>query len=160
MKNEGTVVAIDIDKGKLLRLKTEMQRMGISIVSILCHNLDREFHHKLPISFDRILLDAPCSGLGVMRRNPDIKWQKSKRNLAKYKTLQLRQLENLSHIVKASGIFVYSVCSPEPEENEEVINEFLKKHKDFVIDKNPGRLPDEIGSVVAAEGFFKNLSKI
>jgi len=163
MKNEGAVVAIDLNEKKLLRLESEMQRLGISIVSTLCHNLEHSFHQPQPTGFDRILLDAPCSGLGVMRRNPDIKWQTSKRNLTKYKTRQLCLLDNLAHRIKPGGILVYAVCSPEPEENEEVINEFLKKHNEFVIDRHSGNLPEKMRSVTASEGFFKtfpNLSQM
>jgi 16S rRNA (cytosine967-C5)-methyltransferase len=163
MENKGTVVALDIDKGKLSRLETEMRRLGISIVSTLRHNLDRTLQLKQLNSFDRILLDAPCSGLGVMRRNPDIKWQKSKRNLVQYQMRQLRYLENLSPFVKPTGIMGYAVCSPEPEENEDVINQFLKKHTEFVINKNSGRLPGKLSSMVASKGFFNtypNLSQM
>ena len=89
---------------------------------------------QLPVDgFDRILLDAPCSGLGVMRRNPDIKWHRSEKELVKNKTRQLRLLDNLAHAVKPDGFLVYAVCSPEPEENEEVVDHFLKKHTELLV---------------------------
>ena len=155
MKNDGDLVALDVSESKLLRLKTDMQRLGISIVSVLIHNLERKLLRDLLPGFDRILLDAPCSGLGVMRRNPDIKWRSSKRNLTKYKTRQLRLLENLCHLVKPSGILVYAVCSPEPEENEAVVNEFLENHDEFVISKRFGQLPDALCAMADVPGVFK-----
>ena len=155
MKNDGVLVALDVSESKLLRLKIDMQRLGISILSVLNHNLERKLPRDLLPGFDRILLDAPCSGLGVMRRNPDIKWRSSKRNLTKYKTRQLRLLENSSHLVKPSGILVYAVCSPEPEENEAVVNEFLKNHDEFVISKRFGQLPDTLCSMADVPGVFK-----
>ncbi len=155
MKNAGVLVALDVNEGKLLRLKAEMQRLGISILSTLSHNLERELPGEQLPGFDRILLDAPCSGLGVMRRNPDIKWRSSKKNLIKYKTRQIRLLENLSHLVKPSGILVYAVCSPEPEENEAVINEFLKNHDEFVISKEFGQLPEKLCAMADVPGVFK-----
>jgi 16S rRNA (cytosine967-C5)-methyltransferase len=155
MKNKGAVVALDIDGGKLSQLEAEMQRLGISIVSTLCRDLERRLAQVPPEGFDRILLDAPCSGLGVMRRNPDIKWHRSEKELAKNKTRQLRLLENLAHAVKPDGFLVYAVCSPEPEENEEVIHQFLKKHGDFVIHDHYGGLPDEISKMAITKGFFK-----
>ena len=155
MKNEGTVVAIDINEEKLRRLRSEMQRLGISIVKTICQNLtDGNLPSQLQ-RFDRILLDAPCSGLGVIRRNPDIKWHTSKKNLIKYKNRQFALLENLSHLVSASGVLVYAVCSPEPEENEEVVNNFLKKNTEFVIDKHFEGLPDKMVSIMTSNGFFK-----
>ena len=134
-----------------------MRRLGISIVTTVCHNLEHRLQQQQWAGFDRILLDAPCSGLGVMRRNPDIKWQKSKRNLLKYQTRQLRYLENLSQLVKPSGILVYAVCSPEPEENEEVIDQFLKKHDEFVIDDCCGALPNGISQMAVSSGYFKTI---
>ena len=155
MKNEGAVVAIDINKEKLRRLRSEMQRLGISIVKTICQNLtDGNLPSQLQ-RFDRILLDAPCSGLGVIRRNPDIKWHTSKKNLIKFKDRQLALLENLSRLVSASGVLVYAVCSPEPEENEEVVNDFLKTHTEFVIDKHLEGLPEKMASIMTSNGFFK-----
>ena len=155
MKNEGTVVAIDINEEKLLRLKSEMQRLGIEIVKTMCQNLtDGDLQSRLQ-RFDRILLDAPCSGIGVIRRNPDIKWCTSKKNLIKFKNRQSALLENLSQLVSTSGVLVYAVCSPEPEENEAVVNDFLKKHTEFVIDKHIEGLPDKMVSIMTSNGFFK-----
>jgi 16S rRNA (cytosine967-C5)-methyltransferase len=159
MQNRGSLVALDINKGKLSRLDREMQRLGITIVNTLCQNLEQKtLQNQLP-PFDRILLDAPCSGLGVMRRNPDIKWRTSKRNLAKFKIRQQALLDTLSLLVKPSGILVYAVCSPEPEESEEVVNEFLKKHHEFVIDKQVEELPEEMRSVMDLDGWFKTFPR-
>ena len=155
MRNEGTLIALDVNDSKLLLLKSDMQRLGISILSTFAHDLERETPRTQPVEFDRILLDAPCSGLGVMRRNPDIKWRSSKKNLKKYKNRQLRLLENLSDLVKPCGIIVYAVCSPEPEENDAVVNEFLKNHHEFAINSEFGQLPDRLCSVMKVPGVFK-----
>ena len=133
-----------------------MRRLGTSIVSTFNHDLEQKLPRGILPAFDRILLDAPCSGLGVMRRNPDIKWRFSKRNLAKYKTRQLRLLENLVPHLNPCRILVYAVCSPEPEENEAVVNEFLKNHADFVISKEFGQLPDTLGAAAYVPGVFKS----
>jgi 16S rRNA (cytosine967-C5)-methyltransferase len=90
-----------------------------------------------------------------MRRNPDIKWRTSKKNLRKFKNKQLAFLKKLSMLVKPSGYLVYAVCSPEPEENETVINEFLKKNTEFVINKQIEGLSDKMVSVMAPNGFVK-----
>jgi 16S rRNA (cytosine967-C5)-methyltransferase len=160
MKNKGKVVAVDINDSKLSQLADEMQRLGISIVSTLCQDLEHGLQQLAPQGFDRILLDAPCSGLGVLRRNPDIKWHRAENELAKNKRRQLRLLENLAHAVKPNGFLVYAVCSPEPEENEEVIDRFLKKHGDFVIHDHYGGLPDEISKMTITKGFFKTFPNL
>ena len=155
MKNKGILVALDANERKLLRLKADGQRLGISILATLGLNLEKEWPRDQPQSFDRILLDAPCSGLGVIRRNPDIKWQSSKKNLNRFYSRQLRLLEKSSRLVKPSGILVYAVCSPEPEENEMVINDFLKSHDEFVISEESGRLPENLGSMADEPGVLR-----
>jgi 16S rRNA (cytosine967-C5)-methyltransferase len=155
MKNQGVLLAVDVNQSKLLRLKSEMHRLGISILSALCHDLERGTPIMQFPGFDRILLDAPCSGLGVMRRNPDIRWRKFKKNLTQYKARQIRLMENLAPLVKISGILVYAVCSPEPEENQEVIDEFLKKFPEFVMDKEIGQLPDKLDPTAVSKGVFQ-----
>jgi len=156
MNNEGELVALDVSQSKLSRLNTDMQRLGITILSTLNYNLERKLPRDLLPGFDRILLDAPCSGLGVVRRNPDIKWRSSKRNLTKFKTRQLRLLENLGRLLKPSGILVYAVCSPEPEENEAVVNEFLKNNDEFAISKEFGQLPPALCTAANEPGVFRS----
>ena len=135
MENKGRIIAVDKDRGKLGMLRSEMMHLGISIVTTRSMDLAQPPEPgKGTPGFDRILLDAPCSGIGVMRRNPDIKWHRSEKELEKNKTRQLRLLENLAHAVKPDGFLVYAVCSAEPEENEEVIHTFLKNHTNFIID--------------------------
>jgi 16S rRNA (cytosine967-C5)-methyltransferase len=155
MQNKGAIVALDIHAGKLSRLKNEMHRLGVTIVDTVRENLEKSGIHRQLKSFDRILLDAPCSGLGVIRRNPDIKWRMSKRNLPAFARRQLVLLDNLSRLVKPSGVLVYAVCSPEPEENEYVVNEFLKNHHEFAIDNQLEAIPDEMRTVMTPDGWFK-----
>jgi 16S rRNA (cytosine967-C5)-methyltransferase len=155
MNNEGKLAAVDIDGDKLSQLEAEMRRLGISIVSTHCLDLEQGMSPLPGEGFDRILLDAPCSGLGVMRRNPDIKWHRSEKELVKHNARQLRLLENLATAVRPAGFLVYVVCSPEPEENEVVIRHFLKKHSNFDINNQYGQLPNEICKTAITKGFFK-----
>jgi 16S rRNA (cytosine967-C5)-methyltransferase len=105
--------------------------------------------------FDRILLDAPCSGLGVLRRNPDAKWITSKQNLVYFQNRQIRFLDNLAHLIKPSGVMVYTVCSTETEENEAVVKLFLNKHSNFAIESNTTGMPPEICSLVNPNGYLR-----
>jgi 16S rRNA (cytosine967-C5)-methyltransferase len=157
MQNKGSIAAMDKDEKKLQQLDTDMQRLGISIVRAYGHDLDSPLDTKQPGDFDRILLDAPCSGLGVLRRNPDIKWKSREAGLKRHADIQKRFLENLAPLVKPNGVLVYAVCSIEPEENEAVIDAFLKKHPKFVIDKSLGKLPETLHSMVKPATGFKTL---
>ncbi len=160
MDNQGVVVALDINPSKLSQLEAEMQRLGMSIVSTLCLDLERQSKQLPPKGFDRILLDAPCSGIGVMRRNPDIKWYRPEKDLVKNKTRQIRLLENLAPVVKPGGVMVYAVCSPEPEESKEVIDRFLNQRRDYTILDHCGGLPAEICKIAMADGFFQTFPNL
>ncbi len=134
MKNRGEIFSIDNDSTKLSKLNSEMKRLGVSIVTTQNYDLNNTLEIGPKVLFDRVLLDAPCSSLGVIRRNPDIKWTASKVDSEHFTARQSLFLGNLAHIVKPSGIIVYAVCSMEPEENEEIINNFLSNHPDFEIE--------------------------
>ena len=155
MKNSGRLVAMDKDENKLMRLESEMHRLGVSIVTTRIHDLSSPLNREHFGKFDRILLDAPCSGLGVLRRNPDIKWRASQQNLAYCQKRQALFLDNLAHFVKPSGILVYAVCSMEPEENESVIKGFLNKHAKFAIEKKSTGLSFNACSLVTIDGYLK-----
>jgi 16S rRNA (cytosine967-C5)-methyltransferase len=155
MKNSGSLVAMDKDGNKLLRLESEMCRLGVSIVTTCMYDLSTPLDREHVGRFDRILLDAPCSGLGVLRRNPDIKWRALPKNQAYYQKTQALFLDNLAHLVKPSGALVYAVCSMEPEENESVIKGFLNKHANFAIEKKMTGLSFDAGSLMTDAGYLK-----
>lgn len=155
MKNRGKIVALDKDNKKCPQLNAEMDRLGISIVTTLVHDLNHPLQNRTDEMFDRVLLDAPCSGLGVLRRNPDAKWSTLESDLSSHSERQMIFLDNLSRRVKTAGVLVYSVCSMEPEENEWVIKDFLNKHPAFTTVKNPVGLPYKARALVTGEGYLK-----
>jgi len=160
MKNTGQLIAVDHDQKKLTQLNEAMQRLGISNVTTCKHDFKTTMKKYQNQGFDRILLDAPCSGLGVIRRNPDTKWRVSSRNLNQYGKKQFNLLENVSSLLKIGGTIVYAVCSFEPEENESVISNFLKTHKNFEILQEFKNFPFDIRQFADPSGFFRTLSHI
>lgn len=132
MDNRGCVVAADQSPGKLRLLAKEMDRLGIHCVQTRPVDWYGPEAEKTLPRFNRILLDVPCSGLGVIRRNPDTKWRTEKANLNRYAQRQAFFLDRIAPLVIPGGIVIYAVCSFEPEENEFVINGFLKNHSEFV----------------------------
>ena len=160
MENIGTLLAVDKDREKLARLDAEMQRLGIRIVKSRPMDLGTPDWQNLPTGFDRILLDAPCSGTGVIRRNPDIKWATDKKDLSRFANRQLLYLQTLAPYVAISGILVYAVCSMEPEENEAVIEKFLKMHPEFVKLTNTSELIGNMAEFIDAAGYFRSFPHI
>jgi 16S rRNA (cytosine967-C5)-methyltransferase len=155
MKNTGKVVALDRSQKKLTALADEMKRLGVSIVSAI------PYHIQSPLTidswgiFDRVFLDAPCSGLGVVRRNPDIKWRITESKLKPLHNQQVGLLHCLSGIVKKGGVLVYAVCTTEPEETVEVIGEFLRKHRQFKIRRPSQGHPKKWKTLMDKNGFLE-----
>jgi 16S rRNA (cytosine967-C5)-methyltransferase len=83
---------------------------------------------------DKVLLDAPCSGLGVLPKKPDIKWKRDITDIIKLAKMQTDLIENAARLVKAGGVLVYSTCTIEPEENQDIVSQFLTRHPDFVLE--------------------------
>ncbi len=154
MHNQGRVMALDIRQDKLKKIRAEMIRLGISIVETGCHDLT-----QMPLPrdclYDRALLDAPCSGLGVLRRNPDIKWRSSLDRIRHCAAEQLRLLDQVSRYVKPGGCIVYAVCSTEPEENEAVIESFLQRRPEYRVDDGAGDMPCGIALPMDVCGYLR-----
>jgi 16S rRNA (cytosine967-C5)-methyltransferase len=155
MENSGRITAMDRDGRKLEKLDKEMQRLGITIVSPQTIDLEIGNTSKNPEQFDRILLDAPCSGLGVIRRNPDAKWTRRPQDIDRCARTQLQLLENIAPRLKPGGVLVYAVCSTEPEETHGVINSFLNKQANFAIDENSSELPPALIPLLDERGWLK-----
>jgi 16S rRNA (cytosine967-C5)-methyltransferase len=132
MRDEGEIVAVDSDESRLTRLKENISNLGFKCVKVVKGDV-RDLADAGRSLFDRILLDAPCSALGVIRRNPDIKYRHSRKDMMKFKSTQADMLRSVSRFLKPGGFLIYSVCSTEPEEGEEVVKEFLKDSRDFYI---------------------------
>lgn len=142
MENRGILMAADSDKSKLESLKSEMQRLGICNVKTRCLNFETSVDSQDMEAFDRILIDAPCSGMGVIRRNPDIKWSVRKNEFQRHHQRQKRIIKNAAGFLKHGGILVYTVCSLEPEETDSVIGEFLKSAQDYELETIGNRAGD------------------
>ncbi len=156
MQNRGRITAVDKDDRKLARLETEMQRLGIDIVhSRPLDWLQAADAPPLAERFDKILLDAPCSGMGVLRRNPDAKWKRRPKAFKRYRATQRQLLAALAPLLKPEGALVYAVCSTEPEETQEVLEWFLKNHPQFVIDRQPSSLPETMAPLLNPDGSLQ-----
>jgi 16S rRNA (cytosine967-C5)-methyltransferase len=137
MNNEGKIVACDISKERLKLVQENCQRFGISCVeTILSSTLNSQ-----PSTFNRVLVDAPCSNTGVMRRRVDLRWRISSEEISRLQQTQLDLLKLAATKLKPGGVLVYSTCSLEPEENSEVIKEFLREHKNFKLESERELLP-------------------
>lgn len=132
MSSQGRIYAFDVSPGRLSRLKPRLKRSGLS--NLHPHLLRNEHDAKvkrLAGKIDRVLVDAPCTGLGTLRRNPDLKWRQSPASMAELRVKQAAILNVASTLVKPGGRLVYATCSLLAEENEEIIASFLENHPEF-----------------------------
>lgn len=128
MKNQGEILAIDVNEKKLEQLDPRAERAEVSIIqTMLSEDLNTATQTKLRSSADRILVDAPCSGLGVLRRKPDAKWTLSLRFINELLEKQTALLDLYAPMLKPGGILVYSTCSILPMENEKQVQAFLQR---------------------------------
>jgi len=134
MENLGTIVACDRDPQRIDTLKENMARLGVEIAQILQHDwtgkrVPPEITSVAP--FDRILIDAPCSNTGVMRRRVDVKWRLRATDFVRMQQRQIEIVRALVRLLKPNGLLVYSTCSLEPEENEEAVRRILESSPDL-----------------------------
>jgi 16S rRNA (cytosine967-C5)-methyltransferase len=149
MKNKGRVIAMDTEAWKLEELKKRARRAGVSNIEARVIESSKTVK-RLEGSADRLLLDVPCSGLGVLKRNPDAKWKLSVDFIDQVKVLQQQLLNNYSIMVKPGGMIVYSTCSVLPSENEKQVEKFLEMQKgNFLLEEQKWILPSE-----GFDGFF------
>lgn len=137
MKNTGKLVAMDIHQHKLKLVKENAERLGFSFIETVEKD-GRKASELFPEqTFDRILVDAPCSGLGVMKRKPDIKYTKNEKDFDSLKPIQLKLLDEAYKLLKPNGLMVYSTCTVDKEENEGTAKLFLENHPDMQLKSFP-----------------------
>lgn len=154
MANKGSIMAFDVHEHRLKLIDNTADRLGIKIIQTVLQdasNITKEYENK----FDLVLVDAPCSGLGVLRRRPDSRWRKNVEDITALAKLQTKILENAITTLKPGGRLIYSTCTIEPEENYGVINEILKKQPEI----RPLNLATNIPYEVRKPGEQEELEK-
>jgi len=151
MDNKGRVIAVDTRGNRLNLLKTNRRRLGITNIEIFeADGTTFEFQPAV----DRILVDAPCSGTGVLNRKADLRHRRKEEDIESLATLQYNLLANAQHLLKPGGVLVYATCTVEPEENQQIIEKFLANHPDFKLDDLTPYFPKEL---VEEHGLSENL---
>ena len=141
MAGQGSIVACDLHENKLKRIQESADRLGVDIIATQAAD-GREFRKEWESAFDVVLVDAPCSGLGIIRKKPDTRYKKAD-DLFTLPVIQSAILDNAARYVLPGGTLVYSTCTILPEENEQVTQAFLAEHTDFTLDSF--ELPQPVG---------------
>jgi 16S rRNA (cytosine967-C5)-methyltransferase len=147
LKNKGKIISMDVEDRKLIELKKRAERAGTKIIQTKVINA--QTLSQLKNTADRLLLDVPCSGLGVIRRNPDAKWKLNLNFIDEIKNTQQYIISNYSEMLKPGGIMVYATCSILPSENQEQVKLFLRSNSKFELIEDRKVLPSE-----GFDGFY------
>jgi 16S rRNA (cytosine967-C5)-methyltransferase len=152
---DGVIVAVEPDARRSRLLGENLRRLGHNDAVQAVRSDLRTFAATRPQPFDVVLIDAPCSGTGVIRRQPDIRWNRQPEELAAYQQTQTHLLEIAAGLLKPGGILVYATCSLEPEENNEVVRLFLERCPFFSVEGTAPLLPETARRLADASGFFR-----
>lgn len=148
LQNTGKVISVDLHAHKVKLIDDQVRRLHLSNVETVVSDsrlLHTKYHEQ---NFDRILVDAPCTGFGVIRRKPDIKYAKNEEDIYKLAKIQMEILESVAPLLKNGGYLVYSTCTIDRDENESVIKKFIELHPDFKEEPLQNHLPDKVGSYI------------
>jgi 16S rRNA (cytosine967-C5)-methyltransferase len=150
----GEVVAVDMHEGRLGMLTKESERLGLENIETRVGDARTMTLSPNESGFDRVLVDAPCSGLGVLAKRADLRWRKTETSIKELAVLQSEMLTNAAQLVRAGGVLLYSTCTTEPEENEDVAENFVANHPEFSVESLQDCVPAEL---LTDDGAYRTL---
>lgn len=154
MGDTGIITSVDLNERRLGLLASEADRLGIGIIHTVTGDLRELGLEELGIEYDRVLLDVPCSGFGVLAKRADMRWRRSKEDLNDLVILQYGLLCSAARFVAPGGWLVYSTCTLEPEENKCLVERFLEENRDFVLEP----IKDHVDArLITADGYYESL---
>jgi 16S rRNA (cytosine967-C5)-methyltransferase len=153
IRDQGEIIAIDTAERGIERIRQNTTRLGLSSVRAIRADVTEENRELAGAPFDRILVDAPCSGLGTLRAHPEIKWQRDENDVRRLSRLQVKILNQVAKYLKPGGILVYSTCTLTREENEQNVESFLAEHPQFELQDVARYLPKRAKHMARGQYF-------
>jgi 16S rRNA (cytosine967-C5)-methyltransferase len=155
MDDRGGVISLDTNVMRLLRLNENLVRLGIKSVSSVRADASGDLSSLFQRPFDRVMIDAPCSGLGVLSRHPDGKWNKSGKDIQRLSELQKRIVGRAVPVIRKGGTMLYVTCTLTKEENEEVVRQCLKNHGEISLVDLREEAPEGVRELIDEQGFLR-----
>ncbi|CAN6479776.1 unnamed protein product [Victoria cruziana] len=153
LRGQGSVLAIDINAGRLRVLNDAARQHSVHDILNTVHADLRTFAEKTSVKADKVLLDVPCSGMGVLSKRADLRWNRKAEDMEQLQNLQDELLDAAAMLVKPGGVLIYSTCSIDPGENAERVAAFLQRHMEFSVDPVDRYVPQDF---VTEEGFYSS----
>jgi 16S rRNA (cytosine967-C5)-methyltransferase len=154
MNDSGEIIAADVSSRSLEKMAENVTRLGLKSIRTFQADLSQEWPEAIRRPYDRILVDAPCSGLGTLRSHPEIKWNRNKGDINRLARLQKRILARAALHLKRGGVLVYATCTLSRDENENVVESFLADHKEFTLDDAAAYIPETAKDMVRGSYFL------
>jgi 16S rRNA (cytosine967-C5)-methyltransferase len=154
MHDHGEVIAIDISARGIEKIRENVARLTLGSIRVMRADASREFTESLHASYDRILVDAPCSGLGTLRGHPETKWHRNESDIRRLASLQSKILDQVASHLKPGGVLVYATCTLTCDENEHVVEAFLTRQRSFELQDAARYLPQEAQQMVREKYFL------
>ncbi|MGH7810076.1 MAG: 16S rRNA (cytosine(967)-C(5))-methyltransferase RsmB [Candidatus Binatia bacterium] len=142
MDDRGELIALDKSARGVEQIRENAKRLNLTSPRIVSADVTKPLDGALQGPYDRILVDAPCSGLGTLRAHPEIKWQRQEKDIQRLSDLQSKILNRVAGFVKSNGVLVYSTCTLTRDENDRVVDTFLAQHKGFELEQAASYLPE------------------
>ncbi len=153
MASTGELIALDKSEKGIEKIRQNVGRLGLASVRAAKTDVSHQFPVEFRNPYDRILVDAPCSGLGTLRAHPEIKWHRNETDIKRLTHLQENIVDRVVHYLKPGGVLVYSTCTLNKDENENIIEHFLERHREFVLDDAASYLPGEASSLICGSYY-------
>jgi 16S rRNA (cytosine967-C5)-methyltransferase len=160
MENRGEIISLDLYDSRMDLVRESCRRLGISIVRAFRQDASKPLPFPEETTFDRILVDAPCTGLGTLHRHPEAKWRQKPEELPRLQRLQLALLKNVCSWLKPEGVLVYSTCTMAREENDSVLEAFLNTHRDFRLQDLRLLMPASFHPLIDEKGLLRTYPKM
>jgi 16S rRNA (cytosine967-C5)-methyltransferase len=157
MGDRGEIVAVDSSAERIELIAQNCRRLGVASIRTIVADLTRADAAASLGRFDRILVDAPCTALGVLRRHPEAKWHKTEALIGRLVSTQRAILDAVAPLLKPGGVLVYATCSTEREENEERVEAFLRTHQGWVAQDLREALPPAAAPLITPQGYLSTM---
>ena len=154
MCDTGQVTAMDRSTNGIVKINENITRLGLNSIRTMQSDMTKPIAGAQGRTYDRVLVDAPCSGLGTLRSHPEIKWNRGSSDLTRLHDLQIKILEHAASCLKSEGILLYSTCTLSAVENENTVEEFLRRHREFVLEDAARYLPNKAKQLVRGKYFM------
>jgi 16S rRNA (cytosine967-C5)-methyltransferase len=154
MQDRGELIAVDPAARGIAKIRENMSRLEHGLAQVVQADASEELPESLRRPYDRILVDAPCSGLGTLRSHPEIKWHRNENDIRRLSRLQAKILRRVAGYLKPNGVLLYATCTLTREENEDLVEAFLAQHKEFELDDAARYLPGQATHMVRDKFFL------